>query len=390
MPNDICSETINSYFFQGNFPPLSERNYCDAIACPVDTVASDGSYPCINCENRHYNPYIGQTRECNMYTNQREILRKMYVSTTIHGEWNGENNWGDDEVFLCNLSGVTCDSNFYVTEINLKNRGLKGTIPDELGFLQYLEKIDVSDNQLTGFLPSDLQWAPIQNLDISGNEIRGIIPPKLCLTGINGNGHNGDYNCDHIACPEGRYSPSGRKDLKQKHECLPCPHNNPEVLGYKACRKLGVASGVFGACVAIITLSVAITGFVVIRMKRKRNYFKHVDVANELEMQTPINRENWSQEGEIKPSAVADTQETHSLTRQSMQNSPHPYSSSHRYQPNARSQNENNIGSFTQTEAETTNNTDMSGSASVKTSKSYNSRGSSENPRDVWLDVPKI
>jgi len=396
VPNDICSETINSYFFQGNFPPLLERNYCDAIACPVDTVASDGSYPCIHCDNRHYNPYIGQTRECNIYTNQREILRKMYVSTTIHGKWDGQNNWGDDEVFLCDLSGVTCDSNFYVTEINLSNRGLKGTIPGELGFLQYLEKIDVSDNQLTGFLPSDLQWAPIQNLDISGNKIRGIIPPKLCLTGINGNGYNGDYNCGHIACPEGTYSPSGRKDLKQKHDCLPCPHNNPEVLGYKACRELGVASGVFGAIVAIVTLSVAITGFVVIRMKRKRNYFKHVHVANELEMQTPINRENWPQEGEIKPSAGA-IQEFHSPARQSMRNNPHLYSSTDRYQPIARSEkNENNRSSLAHLKGESTDGvsnrlrTDLSVSASVKTSKSYNSHCSNESPSDVWLDVPKI
>ncbi len=82
-----------------------------------------------------------------------------------------------------------------MTEINLSGRGLMGTIPDSLAFLKHLEKLDLSDNELMGFLPSDLRWAPLESLDISGNKIRGIVPPTLCLKGgINDNGVQGDLS----------------------------------------------------------------------------------------------------------------------------------------------------------------------------------------------------
>ncbi len=315
VPADMCSENINAFFFQG-ISTTNDRDYCEAIACPADTVSSDGSYPCNSCNNELYNPYIGQTRECNSYVNQRDILKKFYESTTMQvGRWNGKNNWNDDGVFLCDFTGITCDANYYVTEINLRNRGLKGVIPGEIGFLQYLEKIDLSDNELTGYLPSDFRWAPLKSLDVSGNEIRGIVPPKLCLQGINGNGFKGDYNCDHIACPAGTYSPSGRRDVNRNHKCEPCPHNNPEVLGYKTCRELGVASGVFGIMIALVTLSVGVTSFIVIRMNRRQRYLKYAGATNELELQQSdaVNRRNQGVVTQQEMNPIAPLRPAHSM-----------------------------------------------------------------------------
>lgn len=285
VPQNICSADLNSFFYQG-IPGGSDRNYCDAISCPSNTVALDGTAPCDRCDNPFFNPYIGQTRMCNTVVNQREILKTFYESTSLgQGKWNGNNNWEDDDTFLCNFSGIKCDVNFHVTQINLRGRGLMGTIPESIGFLEHLEKIDVSDNNLSGFLPSDLRWAPLESLDISGNLIRGIVPPTLCLKeGINDNGLSGDFNCHNIACPVGTYSPTGRQD-RRGNKCLPCHHNNPEVLGYKSCRKTGVGSGAFGFIIALLTIAAAVSIFIVTRSKRKKSTMNHQDEMHHLEMQ---------------------------------------------------------------------------------------------------------
>lgn len=294
IPSTICSPNVNAFFFEG-LPPSPGRDYCDAISCPVDMVALDGSDPCISCNNLHYNPYIGQTRSCNTVLNQREILKHFYENTNLRdgagdgaaGKWKGSNNWEDDETFLCDFTGVTCDKDFHVTEIDLKARGLKGTIPDSLGFLQYLMRVDLSENELEGFLPSDLRWAPLEFLDISGNSIRGIVPPKLCdKAGLNENGSQGSYGCNKIACPIGTYSSSGRERVGEL--CLPCHHNNAEVLGNNSCRKVGVGSAVFGVFIFLVTLALAVGAFVVIRMKKRSRIEYQGDSMQQLEMQRPI------------------------------------------------------------------------------------------------------
>lgn len=145
---------------------------------------------------------------------------------------------------------MKCDSNNHIVEIDLKGKGLKGTIPESLGFLRYLRKLDLSDNQLSGLLPSDLRWAPLDYLDISGNFLRGDVPNMLCLTpGINGNGENRVYDCDHIACPIGYYNSDGHAGNGKR--CKKC--NDPSsssittgYLGSKVCHnfaKKGTEAG---------------------------------------------------------------------------------------------------------------------------------------------------
>jgi len=391
VPADICSATINAFFFQGTVA-TSDRNYCDAISCPADTVAMEGTYPCTGCNNVYYNPYVGQTRTCNTLVNQREILVHFYESTSENGGvWKGENNWQDDRVFLCDFTGITCDENFHVTGINLGGRGLKGTIPDELGFLQYLETLNLSDNELAGFLPSDLRWAPLTSIDISGNNIRGTVAPKLCLkAGVNGNGLNGDYNCHNIACPVGTFSPSGRQDASRNHKCQPCQHNNPEVLGYKSCQYVGVASGLFGFVVALVTLALAAAVIVLARMQRKRR-MEHNDVLYQLEMQQPMTRSpNGTSVDEDRHFAVpspatgrrytatvaAPPTPGRAVQSQSRQERRKAYSEI----PNDESATSSQLP---YPEAETPRrNAGVSGGRSVQSGNSADS--------DMWLDVPKL
>ncbi len=297
IPSDICSPNVNTHFFQhldANDPNI---DYCDAISCPADSVAKDGVYPCVRCKNSHYNPYIGQMRSCNTYTNQRSILKKFYDTTSIDGKWTEDDgdNWSKDDTFICDFTGVTCDENYNVIAIELSNRGLKGTIPDEIGFLPYLEKIDLSDNNLSGFLPSDFRWAPIKSFDISGNKIRGLVPPKLCLKdGVNGNGNDGDYNCDHIACPAYTYNPIGRKIAASGYGCFPCQHTADPIIGQKQCREFGVGAGVFGTIVLFVTLMICVS-VCYISMSKQAEYKKFMsetddEDSNEIELGNKVVR----------------------------------------------------------------------------------------------------
>jgi len=282
IPNALCRPTLNADFFEG-VPDDTDRNYCDSVACPANTAAFEGVFPCTKCESSYDNPYLGRTGEC-INLNQRIILDKFYESTSQSGPWKGSSNWDDEDTFLCDFSGVTCDSNSNVIRIELKGRGLKGTIPEEIGFLSFLEVLDLSDNHLSGFLPSDLRWAPLRHLDVSGNHIKGIVPPMLCLKGgVNGNGDNGDYNCERIACPAATFSPTGRESSSGEM-CMPCMDNNANMLGMKTCEALAIAkpfdargsdsgisvSGLVGLTVSVVVFFIAATFFVALRMNKRR------------------------------------------------------------------------------------------------------------------------
>lgn len=98
----------------------------------------------------------------------------------------------------------------------------------------------------------DLRWAPLETLDVSGNKLVGFVPPMLCATGdINGNGENGEFHCDIIACSAGTWSPIGRATQKRsraieddnRYECLPCP-GGTEHLGSKLCPKANVIGSI--------------------------------------------------------------------------------------------------------------------------------------------------
>jgi len=235
VPDELCRKELNEDFFEN--VEEGKRNYCESIACPEGHVSEFGIYPCIACEFKYFNPYLGRVGKC-INVNQRDILNKLY-DYTDGDNWKGmtRHDWVKEQHYYCSFSGITCDKNENVVSINLKNRGLSGTIPEELGFLQYLQELDLSDNDLTGFIPSDLRWAPIENLDVTGNTLRGVVPPMLCLKeGINGNGDDGQFDCRNIACEVGFHSKLGRQGSSGKVSCAPCKHEG-NYLGSKKCDK---------------------------------------------------------------------------------------------------------------------------------------------------------
>lgn len=245
LPQDLCGPTINVDFFK-DAPTEAERNYCDSIACPAGSVALEGVYPCSRCPGgeaaRLHNRYLGQTGDCVNYTD-RDVLQIFHGATTKGGPWNGIDDWSDETKPVCEMTGIGCDTHGRVTSINLKGRGLEGHLPKEIGSLTNLETLDVSDNNLMGYMPSDVRWTSLTLLDISGNRIRGLIPPLLCMIdGLNDNGRDGAFYCDRIACPPGTYNSIGRLDGSGERDeaCMSCPRHVTPFLGQKSCAMMPI------------------------------------------------------------------------------------------------------------------------------------------------------
>ena len=265
-------------------------------------------YPCEQCPGgeaaRLKNRYLGQLGQCSNYS-QRDVLRIFHYSTTKAGLWTGVSDWDDDTKPVCEMTGITCDAHEHVVEIMLKNRRLEGHIPDEIGFLSFLESLDVSDNALMGYVPSDLQWTSITRLDISGNKIRGIIPPLLCMMEeLNGNGEDNVFYCDRIACPEGTYNTFGFHHGVNGETCQPCYDMTP-FIAQKTCKrthppmshlvelakeeseKMGVSPGTgLGIFVAISIVAIGLTALTMSYLPtflrhRQRKWYERGDVDSD-------------------------------------------------------------------------------------------------------------
>ncbi len=75
--------------------------------------------------------------------------------------------------------GVTVVGN-RVTELNLYNNSLSGTLPSELGSLSNLQRLILESNSLSGTLPSELgSLSNLQRLNLYNNSLSGTLPSEL-------------------------------------------------------------------------------------------------------------------------------------------------------------------------------------------------------------------
>jgi Leucine-rich repeat (LRR) protein len=131
-------------------------------------------------------------------------LMTLYDSTN-GPSWSKSYNWGNTSQSACRWYGVCCNATaeeFYhcpnpnwasgvftgscctpsgiVTNINLIENNLLGTIPSALSQLNDLQSLYLGYNQLRGTIPSQLgQLSALTTLDLFSNQLRGSIPSEL-------------------------------------------------------------------------------------------------------------------------------------------------------------------------------------------------------------------
>lgn len=88
--------------------------------------------------------------------------------------------WDCSADAVCQIPGVGCDPQGYVTLLDLSGNGLTGTIPEALGELTQLTQLDLNGNHLRGAIPAKLaELAQLCRMDLRGNHLSGSVPQEF-------------------------------------------------------------------------------------------------------------------------------------------------------------------------------------------------------------------
>ena len=115
---------------------------------------------------------------CPIPDEERQALMDLYNNTSGETSWTNSTNWLSDAP-VCEWHGITVVDG-HVTDINLGNNNLSGTIPASLSNLAQLDSLDLSNNALSGSIPTSLgSLLQLTYLDLSENSLSGTISPTL-------------------------------------------------------------------------------------------------------------------------------------------------------------------------------------------------------------------
>ena len=107
-----------------------------------------------------------------------DALMVLY-NATDGDNWSNNRGWGED-CDVCNWFGLQCDTSNRLVNIFLVNNGLVGTIPPEIGNLEFLEALLLDFNQLSGEIPSEMgNLSNLEFIILTNNQLSGPIPNEI-------------------------------------------------------------------------------------------------------------------------------------------------------------------------------------------------------------------
>ncbi|VEU40520.1 unnamed protein product [Pseudo-nitzschia multistriata] len=126
-------------------------------------------------------------------------------------------------------------------ELQMSNNQLTGTIPSDfmsgIADTNKVVRVRLDENHLVGTLPSALQSFSKLNIDVTGNLVTAIAD-GLCNLSEWNDGNVGRFGCAGILCPAGTFSASGRQ-TSSNDTCQPCPGDESSpYLGVTTCLSL--------------------------------------------------------------------------------------------------------------------------------------------------------
>ncbi|MCY3801049.1 MAG: fibronectin type III domain-containing protein [Chloroflexi bacterium] len=108
----------------------------------------------------------------------RAVLEAFY-NATGGASWTNNANWLSDKP-LSEWHGVTVNGQGQVTQLNLRDNNLSGSLPAALGKLEALQVLSLDRNNLTGSLPAELgNLRNLTRLALNRNSLTGAIPSGL-------------------------------------------------------------------------------------------------------------------------------------------------------------------------------------------------------------------
>jgi len=127
----------------------------------------------------------GFTAQSQCHVADYKALRALYYSTN-GDNWKNKTNWDIQSVNpppTCDLSrfqGVILNSLGRVQLINLGQNNLTGTLPVEIGQLEFLNTLWLNQNAITGSVPKEFgELQKLERLALSYNQFSGTLPPEI-------------------------------------------------------------------------------------------------------------------------------------------------------------------------------------------------------------------
>ena len=108
----------------------------------------------------------------------RQVLVALYNATGGSG-WDQDRNWNSPSA-IGTWYGVSTNSAGFVTELELDENNLTGSLPTQLGDLAQLERLVLDGNGISGPIPPELgNLGNLTMLNLRGNDLAGSIPSEL-------------------------------------------------------------------------------------------------------------------------------------------------------------------------------------------------------------------
>jgi Leucine-rich repeat (LRR) protein len=208
IPSSFCGK---SNWMGGK---VGEVMSCDAIACPSNTYnpsgrgysdrEDDSLQECVPCGGLQAAPFLG-SYACVQQHVEASTLKALYHATG-GDSWKERTNWLDNSKPICSWHGIKCQGgnvdNSTVTEIDLGDNNVVGTMPSAIWELPYLTRLDLKENtglfigfenikkakKLEMLYLSDVDighvngigGAPaLKELHLTSNELTGTFPDEL-------------------------------------------------------------------------------------------------------------------------------------------------------------------------------------------------------------------
>lgn len=158
--NNFKGPIPSSFCEKGNWMEgkVGEVMSCDAIACPANTYnpsgrgyadrQDDSHQQCLPCGGLQAAPFLG-SYACVHQHLESSTLKALYHNTG-GDSWFNRTNWLDDSKPICSWHGIKCKGgnvdNNTVTEIDLGDNNLVGTMPGGIWEMPHLTKLNLKEN----------------------------------------------------------------------------------------------------------------------------------------------------------------------------------------------------------------------------------------------------
>ena len=162
-------------------------DYFDPITLPVGTyevvVSAEGEVTQVwslevTADTETVLDVLYSASSFNCDITEREALIALYNSTD-GSNWIDNTGWLGAPGTECTWHGITCQDS-WVTNIDLEENNLVGTIPPEIGCMSDLLDLRLHRNSLTGVIPAEIgNLSTLQYLNLAVNGFTGSIPSQL-------------------------------------------------------------------------------------------------------------------------------------------------------------------------------------------------------------------